>query len=135
VPAGGVAVTFPSRDSTAGTGVPGGGSPPRHPYDPDPVRASKAVAVLALGVIALVTGPLVGGAVPATVALVLAGQARREARASGGFLTGAALVRRGERLAWAGLLLAAAAIAAAVAIGLFRLAATPAGQDYPPTID
>ena len=44
---------------------------------------------------------------PATVALLLARQARREAYAVGGYLTGAAWVRRGERLAWAGSALAA----------------------------
>ena len=46
---------------------------------------------------------------PATIALTLARQARREAYVSGGFLTGAGWLRRGERLAWTGLLLAAVA--------------------------
>src|SRR5690606_12636271 len=68
----------------------------RHPADPDPVRATKARAVWWLGLTAAVTGPLLGGVVPAAVALILAGQFRREAYAAGGFLTGAALVRRGE---------------------------------------
>ena len=43
--------------------------PTRHPMDPDPVRSTKAAAVLALGVAAVVTGPLVGGIVPATLGL------------------------------------------------------------------
>ena len=34
--------------------------PMRHPLDPDPVRSSKAVAVLILGVVSLLTGPMVG---------------------------------------------------------------------------
>lgn len=97
----------------------------RHPADPDPVRATKARAVWWLGLTAAVTGPLLGGAVPATVALVLAGQFRREAYAAGGFLTGAALVRRGERLAWAGIVLAVAAVVAAVVAALLHGAVAP----------
>src|SRR5581483_2449479 len=37
----------------------------RHPMDPDPVRSTKAMAVLALGVIALPLALVVAGAVPA----------------------------------------------------------------------
>ena len=44
----------------------------RHPLDPEPVRDSKTTVVLALGVMAALTGPFVGGLVPATLALVLA---------------------------------------------------------------
>lgn len=109
--------------------------PPRHPHDPAPVPATKARAVLLLGVGALLTGPLLGGVVPATVALVLAGQFRREAYAADGFLTGARVVRRGERLAWCGVLLAAAAVAAAVVAWLFQVAAGSGGPAYPPGVD
>ncbi|SBT47883.1 hypothetical protein GA0070611_3875 [Micromonospora auratinigra] len=108
---------------------------PRHPRDPEPVRSTKARAVFALGLIGALTGFFVGGVVPATIALTLARQARREAYASGGFLTGADWLRRGERLAWAGLLLAAVAVVAAVVIGLFRLADAPFGHDFAPNID
>jgi len=107
----------------------------RHPDDPDPVRASKARAVWWLGLAALLTGPLVGGVVPGTVALLLAGQFRRDAYPAGGFLTGARQVRHGEWLAWAGILLAGAAVVAAVLIAVFRLAATPDGPQFPPTVD
>ncbi len=107
----------------------------RHPLDPDPVRSSKARAVFALGLMGALTGLFVGGVVPATLALVLARQARREAYASGGFLTGAAWLRRGERLAWAGLVLVAAAVVAALVIGLVRLAGAPFGHDYAPNVD
>jgi ABC-type Fe3+ transport system permease subunit len=103
--------------------------------DPEPVRSTKAGAVLALGVIAVLTGPLVGGVVPATVALTLARQARREAYAASGFLTGATRLRRGERLAWAGLVLALAAAVVAVVIGLLDFASTPPGQDFGPNVD
>ncbi len=69
---------------------------------------------------AALTGLLLGGVVPATVALLLARQARRQAYASGGFLTGAVWVRRGERLAWAGLALAALALVVVLVAGLLQ---------------
>ncbi|MEU5548548.1 MULTISPECIES: hypothetical protein [unclassified Micromonospora] len=110
-------------------------SAPRHPLDPDPVRATKARAVFALGLMGAMTGLLLGGVVPATVALHLARQARREAYASGGFLTGAAWLRRGERLAWTGLVLVAVSVVALLVIGVVRLAEAPYGQDFAPTVD
>ena len=120
--------TLPS----AGLGHP---DPPRHPLDPDPTRSTKARAVFALGLIAAFTGPLVGGLVPATVALVLAAEARRQAYAAGGFLTGASWLRRGEWLAWLGILLALAVLVSAAVIGVVRWAQLPGGQDFSPTVD
>jgi hydroxylaminobenzene mutase len=111
------------------------GSPVRHPLDPDPVRSTKARTVFALGLVAMLTGLFVGGIVPATLALMLARQARREAYASGGYLTGGAWLRRGERLAWTGIVLVATTVVIAVVIGVFNLAGTPGGQDFAPTID
>jgi (hydroxyamino)benzene mutase len=107
----------------------------RHPDDPDPVRATKARAVWWLGLLAVLTGPVVGGIVPATVALALAAAFRREAYPAGGFLTGAAVVRRGERLARIGILLAILAVVAAALIGLFRWASTPTGPDFPSNVN
>jgi hydroxylaminobenzene mutase len=107
----------------------------RHPLDPDPVRSSKAYGTFALGLVGALTGFFLGGVVPATVGLLLARQARREAYASGGFLTGVAWVRRGERLAWLGIVLAAAALVIASVIGILGLAGSPAEQDFPPTVD
>jgi hypothetical protein len=109
--------------------------PIRHPDDPEPVRSTKAGLVFALGVAALLTGPFVGGLVPATVALLLAREVRREAYAARGFLTGRALLRRGEQLAWAGIVLAATALVVATIIGVLHLAGTPAGQDFDSTVD
>ncbi|MGC4803812.1 hypothetical protein [Micromonospora sp. DT233] len=107
----------------------------RHPLDPDPVRSTKARAVFALGLMGALTGLFVGGVVPATLALVLARQARRQAYASGGFLTGGAWLRRGERLAWTGLLLAATTVVVAVVIGLVQTTGTSFGHDYAPEVD
>jgi hypothetical protein len=108
---------------------------PRHPLDPEPIRSTKARAVFALGLFGALTGLFVGGVVPATLALLLARQARREAYASGGFLTGGAWLRRGERLAWTGLVLVATAVVVAVVIGVVRLAGAPMGHDYAPNVD
>ncbi|MEU4676541.1 hypothetical protein [Micromonospora sp. NPDC023737] len=121
--------------TTAPDRVPVAQQGPRHPLDPEPVRATKTRAVFALGLIAALTGLFIGGIVPATVALQLSRQARREAYASGGFLTGAMWLRRGERLAWTGLLLAAFAVVALAVIAVVRLAHAPIGHDYPPNVD
>jgi hypothetical protein len=107
----------------------------RHPLDPEPVRSTKAGTVFALGLVALLTGPFVGGLVPATIALALAGQARREAYHSGGYLTGAAWLHRGEKLAWAGVALAATSVVVAIVIGVVDFAGQPAGQDFAPGVD
>ncbi|MEV0728009.1 hypothetical protein [Polymorphospora sp. NPDC050346] len=107
----------------------------RHPLDPDPVRSTKAMTVFWLGLVAAVTGVFVGGVAPATIALLLSRQARREAYASGGYLTGSAWLDRGERLAWTGLALAATTLVIALVIGLINLANSPTGQDFAPTVD
>lgn len=107
----------------------------RHPLDPDPIRSSKAYTVFTLGLVAAVTGLMVGGAVPATVALWLARQARREAYASAGYLTGAAWLRRGERLAWIGVVLAVTSIVITLVIALLMMADSSGGQDFAPTVD
>ncbi|PRX25906.1 hypothetical protein [Actinoplanes italicus] len=102
--------------------------------DPEPVPSSKARAVFALGLVGLLTGPLVGGVIPATLALLLARQSAREAYAAGGYLSGSALIRRGRGLAWAGLVLAIGALVVLLIAGLLHLAAAP-GQDFAPGTD
>jgi hypothetical protein len=106
----------------------------RHPLDPEPVRSTKATAVLVLGVVALVTGPLVGGIIPAVVGLSLARQARADLLAARGYLTGGDRLRLGEILALVGLglgivTLTVAAVAAVISI------ADGAGHDFPDTVD
>ena len=103
--------------------------------DPDPERSSKARAVFALGLVGFLTGPFVGGVGPATVALLLARQAARQAYEAQGYLTGSAWIRRGRRLAWAGLVLALTSLVIAAIAGLLHLAATPSGPDFAPGTD
>ena len=106
----------------------------RHPLDPDPARSTKARAVLALGIVAVLTGPLVSGVVPAILALLLARQTGAEMTAAQGFLTGRRLVRAGTRLAWLGIFLAAVVVLLAVMRALLGFAAGGAG-DYAPNVD
>jgi hypothetical protein len=110
------------------------GAVPRHPDDPDVVRDSKSVAVLVLGIVGLLTAPLVGGIVPATLALYLARVARTEMIAAGGFLSGERAVRIGTRLAWAAIIVAAAALVAVIVWGLVGLGGGTS-QDLDPNVD
>jgi hydroxylaminobenzene mutase len=102
--------------------------------DPEPAPSTKARAVFALGLVALFTGPLVGGVIPATIALVLARQTVRQQYASAGYLTGSKWVRRGRRMAWAGIILALTALVVATIAGLLHVAGTP-GTDFDPNTD
>ncbi|HLL66049.1 MAG TPA: hypothetical protein VK453_09915 [Micromonosporaceae bacterium] len=107
---------------------------PRHPQDPDPARASKASAVLGLGVVAVLTGPLVGGVIPATIALLLARESRRDLVSAQGFLLGSSRLHAGVRLAWTGIVLAVAALTVAAIMGLLTLAGG-SGTDFAPTVN
>lgn len=109
--------------------------PTRHPMDPDPEPSTKARAVFALGLMGFLTGAFVGGVIPATIALVLARQAARQAYAAGGYLTGSKWIRRGSRLAWAGIVLALTALVVAVIAGLLHLAGTTGNADFAPGTD
>ena len=110
------------------------GGAARHPLDPDPVRASKASAVFGLGIVALVTGPFVGGVIPATLALLLARETHRDLVAADGFLLGAKRMRNGVRLAWAGIVLALASLVAVSIMGLLHYARSR-GTDFAPTVN
>jgi hydroxylaminobenzene mutase len=109
--------------------------PTRHPMDPDPEPSTKARTVFALGLIGFLTGAFVGGVIPATIALVLARQASRQAWQAGGYLTGSAWIRRGRRLAWAGIVLALAALVVATIAGLLHLAGRSGGTNFAPGTD
>jgi (hydroxyamino)benzene mutase len=98
--------------------------PLRHPADPDPTRSSKATAVFALGFAAVLTGPFVGGIIPATIALLLAREVRADLHAAGGYLLGTSRYERGVRMAWSGIVLAIAVVVLAVVRGLYLWAQT-----------
>lgn len=106
----------------------------RHPQDPDSARSTKAAAVLALGVAAIATGPLLGGVVPATIGLLLSREARGDLVAGRGYLTGSRHLQIGRMLAWIGLGLAVASLVTASVLGLISLV-DGAGQDFPDTSD
>lgn len=106
----------------------------RHPLDPDPVRAGKASAVLGLGVVALVTGPLLGGVIPAVLALMLARESRRDLVAAQGFLIGVKRLRIGVRLAWGGIVLALAMVVVGVIVALLHYA-NGSGVRFGPTVN
>jgi hypothetical protein len=105
----------------------------RHPADPDPTRCTKATAVYALGVVAVLTGPFVGGVIPATIALLLAREARADLHSAKGYLVGTRRYEKGVSLAWTGIVLAIAAIVVAIVHGLYVWAAT-GGGDIDPTV-
>lgn len=107
----------------------------RHPLDPEPVPETKAGAVLALGLVATLTGVFLGGVIPALLALLLARQARQDMAAAGGFLTGGRRLRAGVRLAWIGIALAAAALVVALIFGLLAWADLAGGRNYDPTVN
>jgi hypothetical protein len=107
----------------------------RHPDDPDPVRSTKAGAVLALGLFAAATGIFVGGVIPAVITLMLARQARRDLVDARGYLTGTRAVRLGERLAWVGIVLAVAALTALAIRGIYLANRTSPPHDFAPNFD
>jgi len=108
----------------------------RHPLDPDPVASTKARGVLALGIVAALTGFFLGGLIPATLALLLARQVQRDRVASAGYLTGARPLRVGVALAWVGIVLAATALVLASIIGLLHYAdSRSGGSDFAPNVN
>ena len=103
------------------------GEAARHPADPDPVPSTKAAAAYSLSVLALILSPIIGGVIPAVLALRLAGQADAEIAHSKGFLLGAAKSRRARRLSHVAFGVAGFVVAAWLVWWVFRLAATAGG--------
>jgi hypothetical protein len=83
-------------------------------------------------VAAVVTGPVGGGIVPATIGLILAREARGDLIAGRGYLTGSRQLRIGRLLAFIGLGLAVAALLTASVFGLISLA-NGSAHDFPDT--
>jgi (hydroxyamino)benzene mutase len=106
----------------------------RHPADPDIVLDSKAAAAFWLAVLGFVAGPFVGGAIPATIALVVAREAVVDLEAGAGWRYGARLVRWTRRLAWAAIGLALIAVMLILAVHLLQ-EADLTNRDYPANVD
>ena len=110
--------------------------PARHPLDPEPVRSTKAATVLVLGLLAVLTGPVAGGLVPATLGLLLSREARAELAQARGYLTGARQLRAGEVLCWVGLGLGALAVVGTIVALLIAYAnGVGSGHDVPSWMD
>ena len=90
--------------------------------------------MLGLGVTALLTGVLLGGVIPAILALMLARQSRRDLIAADGFLLGAKRLRTGVRLAWSGIVLALVTLTIGAIAGLLTVARQQ-GVDFAPTVN
>lgn len=91
------------NDGTGGSGGPGFGGPPVPPYPGypplRPATNNMAIAALVVGLVGLVSCPLIGG-----VAIYLAGRARAEISRTGE--EGAGFAQAGLILGWCGLGLA-----------------------------
>jgi len=94
---------------------------------------TKAVAALCLGVLAAATGWALGGAVPATIALVLAREASREIAEGQGWRVGTRCVTWARRFAWIGLGLATVSLVLLVLLRWWQPGAPP--RDFPSTVD
>jgi hypothetical protein len=105
----------------------------RHPDDPDIALNSKAAAAFCLGVLGAATGLALGGLIPATVALLLARQARADIDAGAGWQTGHRQLQWAQRLAWTGITLAFVGISALIVVRLLQNAGGE--RDFPPTVD
>src|SRR5438046_1474090 len=92
----------------------------RHVDDPDPVLDSKAAAAYCLAVLGVATGLLIGGVVPATIALVMVRQASGELESGRGWRLGDRHVLWARRLAWAALGLAVIAVLLVIAAHLLQ---------------
>jgi hypothetical protein len=65
-----------------------------------PKPSSAAGWSLALGIVGVLTAPLLGGIVPGALAVVLSAAARREIVESAGWLTGSGRLTAGRVLGW-----------------------------------
>lgn len=70
------------------------------PVGARPKPSSAAGWSLALGIVGVLTAPLLGGIVPGALAVVLSAAARREIVESAGWLTGSGRLTAGRVLGW-----------------------------------
>jgi hydroxylaminobenzene mutase len=110
-----------------------GFAPPRRAARPRPSGA--AVWSLVLGIVGVVTAPLLGGVVPGVLAVALAASARREILAAEGWLTGTRLLVTGRALGWVAIWVAVTMIVALAALWLINVGDAAVDPTYPDTVD
>jgi hypothetical protein len=90
---------------------------------------------LVLGVVGVVTAPLLGGLVPGVLALVLSAAARREILAAGGWLTGGRQLAAGRVLGWIAVWVAVTMVVALVALWLIGWGDAAVSPTYPAGVE
>jgi hypothetical protein len=124
-----------------GVTVAGGGAVPLRPYPhvyapaAAPRQSSAATAALVLGVIGVVTAPLLGGLIPGVLAVLLASSARTEIREAEGWLTGMRQVAAGRVLGWVAIWLVVTAAVAMVVLWLIGIGDNAVSPTYPDTVE
>ncbi|HEV7756888.1 MAG TPA: hypothetical protein VGO94_13620 [Mycobacteriales bacterium] len=119
----------------------GGGAVPLPPYAPVYVPAavprpsSAATASLVLGIIGVLTAPLLGGLIPGVLAVLLASSARTEIHAAEGWLTGMRRVVAGRVLGWVAIWLVVTAAVAMLALWLIGVGDAAVSPTYPDTVE
>jgi hypothetical protein len=88
-----------------------------------------------LGIVGLVTAPLLGGLIPGVLAVLLASSARAEIRAAEGWLTGMRRVVAGRALGWVAIWLVVTAAVAMVALWLVGVGDNAVSPTYPDTVE
>jgi hypothetical protein len=90
---------------------------------------------LVLGIVGVVTAPLLGGIVPGVLAVTFASSAQREIAESEGWLTGTPHLAGGRVLGWVAIWLAITMAVAVVALWLIGVGDTAAYPSYPHDVD
>jgi hydroxylaminobenzene mutase len=105
--------------------------PPQLPPAPAPRLASTARWAFGMSVLALALAPLLGGVVPAIVALVLVRAARHDLAPAQGWLLGDRTIARARVLAWCALVVATAVAITVTVSWLVGLGETLISPVYP----
>jgi hypothetical protein len=117
----------------------GGGALPPYPHlfapAATPRPSSAATGALVLGIIGVVTAPLLGGVVPGVLAVLLASSARDEIRAAEGWLTGLRRVAAGRVLGWVAIWVAITMAVAMLALWLIGVGDAAVSPTYPDTVE